>query len=270
MSLIIYKPICRSRIPEYSQLLNDSFRSHRFSIRYLMWQYFENPVGNAIGYDALFNDKVIAHYVCLPIQIGFGAQKSLLSLNTATAAQFRGRGLFSNLANLTFETAKSSYAQVVGVANANSIDGFTRKLNFQQLGNLDLSFGQIMVIPDRLNSCRYSEELISWRIKSPLGSFHLKSMGDYSLVTRRINPFLALKQFVATQSSNNTGVSRFKSLKRTPVYGLRLDWNRGVSHRGFTKLPRILKPSPLHLISRKFESDVKELEYFSFLDFDAF
>ena len=75
---------------------------------YLTWQYINNPLGKAYGYNAIDNNKIIGHYVAIPIEANiFGKKESgLLSLNTAVHPDYRGRQLFKKLAQVTFDKAK--------------------------------------------------------------------------------------------------------------------------------------------------------------------
>ena len=91
--------------------------------QYLSWLYGDNPAGPVIGFDAWDGDVLAAHYVCVPAAAMLHGKPSrvLLSLNTATAPSHQGKGLFTKLANATYDRgAELGFDAVYGVANANS------------------------------------------------------------------------------------------------------------------------------------------------------
>ena len=99
-------------IKRYSKLLRTCFpakssKAGKFSESSLIWLYTKNPEGLAIGFDAFDDGQLVAHYVCIPTTItgADGPVKALLSLNTATAPQYQGKGLFTQLARATFAVA---------------------------------------------------------------------------------------------------------------------------------------------------------------------
>lgn len=115
-----------------------------FSEAFLKWQYEENPAGHAVGFNAYAGETLAAHYVTQPARCMIHGQEQLglLSLNTATHAEHRKKGLFTRLASRTYEAAaKEGFQFVFGVANSNSVGGFIRKLGFQSLGQLDVQMG---------------------------------------------------------------------------------------------------------------------------------
>ena len=130
----------------YSELLSGSFPTarNRFTVAYLRWLYFGNPAGNAVGYDAWDGNVLAAHYVCVPLTILLRGKTvlALLSLNTATHPNYQGKGLFTKLAERTYEKAiGTGFACVVGIANSNSTPGFLRKLGFDLVVPLAAKIG---------------------------------------------------------------------------------------------------------------------------------
>lgn len=256
------KPIRHSAIAEYSELLSKSFQGFQPTIAYLNWLYFENPRGSVLGYDAYDGETLVAHYACIPIKVNTFRQNSLLSLNTATRPDYQGRGLFGVLANKTFESASSTFANVIGVANARSVSGFVKHLGFSALGNLDLRMGRLS---RQIDGCRvFSDDDLDWRSKCPERPLSVESLGSgVSLVTTKpykLGPHLkaiVFKEGVLAKDSHRTKI------------GVTLDWRMGT--KPVLKLPTRLKPSPLVLIFKPLlESDSSLLTSFSFPDFDAF
>ena len=100
-----------------------------FTNEVIRWQYLDNPEGKAVGFNAWAGDVLAGHYVTIPLRarVHGKEERGLLSLNTATHADHRGKGLFTRLAQATYDRAASEgYGFVVGVANANSTHGLCR------------------------------------------------------------------------------------------------------------------------------------------------
>lgn len=256
------RSINRSALPEYSILLSQSFDNFKPSVEYLDWLYFENPRGIVCGYDAFDGDVLVAHYACIPIKIRGFQFNSLLSLNTATHPNYQGRGLFGELARQTYEAASSTFANVIGVANSNSVGGFIKRLGFTAIGNLELRAGRLSRQTE--GSRVFSKEELKWRTGCPgrpLNIFSLSS--DCNLLTAK--PFRLGPRLKAIVFEENTDLINCQSMK----IGLTLDWRKGSSP--LLKLPKRLKPSPLVLIFKPLiEPDSTLLTSFSFPDFDAF
>jgi GNAT superfamily N-acetyltransferase len=132
-------------IASYLSLLGDAFgKLELFTKEYIQWQYADNPDGNIVGFNAYDGETLAAHYVTQPMQaVVRGVEmKGLLSLNTATHPQHQGKGLFVKLANQTYSyAAEQGYDFVIGVANQNSVHGFTKKMGFQLVGQLHALLG---------------------------------------------------------------------------------------------------------------------------------
>jgi hypothetical protein len=255
-------PIRQSAISEYCELLSKSFRGFTPTVAYLNWLYFENPRGLVFGYDAYDGDKLVAHYACIPIKVNAYTHNSLLSLNTATHPDYRGRGLFRALANKTFDSASSTFANVIGVANSKSVSGFTKHLGFSSIGNLDLRIGRLS--REVAGSRIFSKEDLDWRSNCPGRPLSVAPLGPGSnlVATRRFKFTTSLKAIVFGEDMPVTYQSHRK-------IGITLDWRKGSDPA--LKLPKRLKPSPLVLIFKPLlEPDSTLLTSFSFPDFDAF
>jgi len=255
-------PIRKSAISDYSELLSASFQKFYPSPSYLNWLYFENPRGPVCGYDAYDGDVLVAHYACIPVKINGYQSNSLLSLNTATHPNYQGRGLFKVLANNTFESVSTSFANVIGVANSKSVGGFVKHLGFESIGNLELRIGRLSRLTEGARC--YSKEELEWRVKCPGRPLKI------SPLTSGTN-LLSVKPFRWAPSLNSVVFEegRLANVPDLNRIGMTLDWRRGVNP--FLKLPSRFKPSPLVVIYKPLvESDSTKLSSLSFPDFDAF
>lgn len=262
-----------------SNLLNLVFGSKsEHSQDYLKWQYCENPCGHAVGFDAFLNHELAAHYVTIPVKAKVFSRecRGLLSLNTATHPDHRGKKLFTTLAEKTYELAKSSgYEFVVGVANQNSTHGFTKKLGFTLLTPLEakIGFGKPRHILNDSNpdfKVIWDKESVQWRLKRPGSKYMTDSSENVYSDTRIAGIQAHLGPF--SKGVKSSSLPRLSSLNP-----LRLWIGVGVgkqANRSYTPIPSFLKPSPLNLIYKSLTDDsrmidAKNTEFF-LSDFDAY
>jgi hypothetical protein len=254
--------ISSNHLSDYVRLLKSCFPKFEVSVEYLDWLYFQNPSGSVLGFDAVLDEKIVAHYACIPTQISGIPSLALLSLNSATLPDFQGRGLFRVLAEKTYSAAeKQGYAAVIGVANAKSVRSFIRHLGFSYLGDLDLRLGSL----DRpkLGSRIYNVDDLHWRCNSPKTQFSWKMQEDGSVkISARVSKLVKLNAIIP-------GLNSSKRLWQKYKFGLTLDWRRG--RKPILYLPKRFKPSPLTLIFKSLDgTQPSVLTSWSFPDFDAF
>ncbi len=262
---ISISPVDSSRFNLYVELFLSVFPKFKVNIEYLNWLYLENPLGSFVGFDAMENGKVVAHYACIPTRIEGHSQLSLLALNTATDKSYQGRGLLKVIANATYSRYQNIFSNVIGVANAQAVGALTRHLGFKHLGNLDLRFGKF----DRGYRGRriYTYEELEWRAKNPIRPLKVSYLSK-DLALTSVHPFsrlMAIKCIVPL--SNDSSISKFM---RDPIrLGITLDWRR--QFKPLVYLPSRFKPSPLSLVYRPLLEDKSEhLTSWTFPDFDAF
>lgn len=170
-------------LADYVSLFRDSYGGDaKLTEEYLRWEYFENPDGRVIGFDAFLGADLAAHYAIIPREWSDGRGRHLgaLSVNTATHPNHQGKGLFVRLAAATYERAASLGVKfVVGVANANSIPGFTKKLGFRVLGQvrLHLLMGPPSRPPEESLGVRRDSEWLRWRLRNPSRKYQAVSYG---------------------------------------------------------------------------------------------
>lgn len=276
------------RIAQYVALFRECFpRAAHYSEEFLRWQYVENPVGLVCGTDAIEHDRVVAHYACVPATLrvhGRANVRALLSLNTATHPDYQGRGLFTKLAMATYDRAASQGCEVVyGVANANSIAGFSRKLGFQNVRGLNARIG----IGDflRINWAKAKEHVqfervwtsedLAWRQRSPSNPLVSSSCGRNSLsvVGKTSYPLISVRATLLDEGmSSDAGQSR--KMQSPICLSLGLE-PAGTARYGISaSIPDRLKPSPLRLIYRNLQNSSDRIDpasiLFTFLDFDAY
>ena len=269
---------------QYVRLLKICFpNATHLTLQYLHWLYAQNPSGTIVGMDAFAGSDLAAHYVCVPSTVSlFGkAVRALLSLNTATHPDFRGRGLFTNLASATYTlSADLGYSLIYGVANANSTPGFIKKLGFQLISPLDarLGFGRQLEIDwsktFQLSEfrCLWNSERLRWRIKNP--SNPIRSIARPNGVSEHFAR--TDKRGIAVWCEAPVSLLTPDSVAPNAILPrLFLGLNpRGCAKAKFTvAVPEVVRPSPLNFITLSLGEEVSidgDAVSFSFIDFDAY
>lgn len=296
-----------------AELLREVFPEAALSLEYLDWLYRKSPDGLNLAKDYTESGKLLGHYTVIPQRwcISGRSRRLALSLNTAVHHDARGKGLFVRLAEETYaDAARSGVQAIIGVANANSTPGFTRRLGFTLLTPLPVVAGMVLpsgsrstasypVDADFLSSGRFSEiasrlkcggddaeqewplEKLRWRLSSPKTRYAVHTHASGILVTTASVQFglpivVALK-FIPAQGTSRMEarqlIKRAASYHRTPFF-IYSGFNKHAVVKG-APLPRRFLPSPLNLIYRKVDSsmpDATGIQFgtFEFLDFDAY
>lgn len=108
---------------------------------YLGWEYVLNPGGEALIQIAEDEKKVASQYVLLPHDYVLNGRRyrGSISVNTLTDPDYRGKGLFSKLAEKTFGRCTNENIRfTIGIPNHSSYPIFKSKLGFETLGTLPL------------------------------------------------------------------------------------------------------------------------------------
>lgn len=262
----------------YARLLAEVFHNpKKFTPEYIYWLYCKNPKGHPVGFDAWAGQRLVAHYVCIPISVALGGEyiEALLSLNTATAPDYRGQGLFAQLAELTYqEGQKRGFRLVVGVANAQSTPGFLKKLGFTLIAPLEALVGigkqRFLDVTQTFFHIHWEQDTLLWRLQNPVNPVT-------STTSNGVSAFFARTQIPELFVWCQMKLPWFPSgdAQRLPLLRLfigltpekkSLSWSAAI--------PRALRPSPLNLILRPLSSAIrlpaKDSVFFSFLDFDAY
>lgn len=269
----------------YVGLFENAFpKSARFSVAYLSWLYQLNPEGLAIGFDAWEGDDLVAHYACIPCRVELEGvpSRAMLSLNTATRPSHQGKGLFTQLAHLTYEAAAAQGIQsVYGIANANSTPGFVRKLGFDLVRPLQakVGWGGLGIDWPRLKAAVRFQRLwsltsLDWRMANPKNRVQvLAKDGRACFVARAKWAWLpAYAEMDSEPCLVESATLTFHPLAPRLYLGLVPDGTAKFS--GFMDIPQRLRPSPLNFIYRSLAGAPKRIDpqglLVSFLDFDAF
>jgi hypothetical protein len=263
-------------------LVNYASGNHALSVSYLRWLYLENPLGTVVGFNAILDDRLVAHYATIPVRamIHGIVTTGLLSVNTATHPLHVGKGLFIKLAKKTYDLASErGFTYVVGVANDNSIHGFINKLDFQSLGRLETRFitGPINYF-EKINSIDFvpindSRNLI-WRLSNPKSNYFILNKKQSTLIFGKSRNFQVVlyegdKNLVPWIRSGLPIRNKINPIKMWLGLDSRIDWNRTLN----VQVSDRFKATSLNLIFRDLKSwgriDDEMLSFWG-IDFDSY
>ncbi|HLP51606.1 MAG TPA: GNAT family N-acetyltransferase [Chitinophagales bacterium] len=262
----------------HAKLLADVFgKPELFTEKFIDWQYAQNPSGKIVGFNAMAGDTIAGHYVTQPLVANFNGNftKGLLSLNTATHNDHRGKGLFTQLAEKSYDAAAAEgYGFVIGVANQNSVHGFLNKLGFASLGLLKAKIG-LGNVPATTGSVGYerlwSETDLKWRLANPCNQYY-KAEGSGVTYFSKTHIGLIKANLINLPKGNHPDKPSVPFAPLTLYIGLDPALNLG-KHL-FVDIPERYKSSPLHLIFKdltgKNQKPDPQNMRFRLLDFDAY
>lgn len=119
-------------VDKFENLYNSCF-SCKTDKDKLLWRYINNPCKGIYVNVAIENKKIISNYAVSPILLDVEGRKvkAALSLNTMTHRDYRGKGLFVELANELYEKLENDgFEIVIGFPHYTSNRGFMEKLDW--------------------------------------------------------------------------------------------------------------------------------------------
>ena len=163
------RPVGIEDTPALLALLNRVFGPNkRWTARYVKWQCFQGPAGPAIMYGA-FHEETLLGFYCLVrswLSVNGRRVKAVKSILTMVDKAYRRvvlrdelgtDSIFTRLANICFNEAQVEHVGLTyGFPNKYSYRGFTRCLDFRDIGSLTL-----LVKPIRL------KEMLRFKVGLP-------------------------------------------------------------------------------------------------------
>jgi hypothetical protein len=114
------------------------------SAGYFEWKYKLNPAGKAIALVAQHNGQIAAFYGVIPEYYIINGKKELIyqSMDTMTHPDFQRKGLFTKLANQTYDHIRATTGKltVFGFPGETSYPGFIKKLDWSTLIECNYQF----------------------------------------------------------------------------------------------------------------------------------
>jgi len=125
----------KTQLPEIIKLYKKAYGRTK-SASYFEYRLLNSPYGKPIIFLMKFQKEIIGFYAIHPIKLCIN-NKSVLggySYLTMTHPNYTGKGIFTKLANKTFDEAKKrKFRFIYGFANKNSFPGFIKNLGFKQI-----------------------------------------------------------------------------------------------------------------------------------------
>lgn len=253
---------------------------HVFTSSTFQHWYLNNPNGRVVSYNALCGNIIVAHYALVPVKMEIEGRVvlGLLSMATVTHPDHRGKGLFKKLAKMTYDyAAQNGFEFVVGVANANSYPGFVKYFDFQDIGMLEVLFGNrkgIKESSEKVFKMHWDKDSIQWRLG---GSKYTKDetsvYGTHPVWKFKKAPFLhTYMGNVSADLLDGLNVPKASSLWRP--FNLYIGMGSNARVLGYKEVPKIIKRSPFHLIfmdltDGKLPRMTKDNVFFQLMDFDV-
>lgn len=269
----------------YSDFLSRYYkRPELFTFEYIKWQYADNPVGRAVGYDAFWKDELVAHVATIPLRavIFDREEKWLLLVNAMTVPEHRRQGISVGLADHIENLGRElGCTFIIGIANRNSTPAYIKGRQMEWSATLDARLGFSTPSLDHEGEIHYDfrvlwdRESLKWRLNRPDGRYWRRDKGERCrLFAHSGKPGIKvfMGEFSAAQVSGN------HSREKRPVLPLNLwigknpsiRWNRSL----FFPIPEWLRPSPLNLLFKDLSGQKRSLVnksiFFQAIDFDAF
>jgi len=102
---------------------------------YVDWLYYQNPFGRLYCSLAMDEELIVGQYIVIPVDFFINGCRIRggLSLNTFTHPDYRGKGIFTELAENVYSLLEADgSAFTVGLPNDNSRPGFLKNLKFEE------------------------------------------------------------------------------------------------------------------------------------------
>ena len=291
INLIQYSNLFRLCFPNvskfslnYLQMYLGFLNVSKFYLNYLQWLYRDNPDGIVMGFDAYDNEKLVAHYACVPSPVLLHGRKSksLLSLNTATHPDYQRKGLFATLASMTYEHAtKLQFDFVYGIANASSTSGLVNKLGFQLVAPLEarIGIGRLPIEDNEAVLHRAAFQKfwdlpgMTWRLGNPTNRVYVTKFADGTVGLHAATGIPFLRAYTECFLDFPVTVSRSISIIAPRLF-IGLLPGTSFKYTTYQSIPKCVRPSPLNLIYLNLQNSGAMIEahsvFFSFLDFDAY
>jgi hypothetical protein len=173
----------------------------------LRWRYLDNPVKDVLVAVQIEDNLLIANYSAspCPVCIDGKAYKTGLSMTTMTHPDFRGRGLFPQLADELYDYMNSlNYIMVWGFPNRNSRRTFNKYLGWKDIFSIPMM--QLSLTDGKRDNsilCRDNDFDLNYPQDKDLnGLIHVQKNRSYLRWRYRNNPGNVYQNFVIRTEDN--------------------------------------------------------------------
>ena len=279
---ISYLNSSTEKIEEYYNLYKRCFKNFPLTKNssYLDWLYKDNPIGNFIGIDAVENENLIGQVGGIPQEFNFNGEKIkiLQSINVCVDSNYRGKNLFSEMANRLEIYAKGQgFSFIIAIANEPASYVWKKSINMNLLSPLDalIGFGNLDLNEYKSQSNHFfqiwNKKNLNWRANNPHNKINMCNKGNkIQLTSSSINSLVKIFTFV----DNNDYQLSFNKNEFNFFPKLFLGLVPNIKRKFFIKIPNFLKPSPLNFMYKDITGSQNKIEknyiFLSYIDFDAY
>lgn len=245
---------------------------HIFTVEGFKHWYLDNPMGKVISFNAFYEEELVAHYACIPYKMNIAGRivLGLFDMATVTHPDHRGKGLFKQLAKITYEFAKNNgFEFVIGVANANSFPGYMKYFPFTFISKLDVKLGignSIHSNGRKIYSTFWDKNSLEWRLNCFKGNYFRQGDSIIGKLKFGIKTFMC---DFPTEFISNINIVENKNIYLKLYVGL------GANIKSFYfNVPKFIKHSPFNLIfldltDGKLPLINRDNIFFQLIDFDV-
>src|SRR5690242_16349933 len=119
-----FKLVSTTNLMRFSEMAELSL-GLKTSDKYFQWKYLDNPAGEVVAFEALHEGRPAAFYGVIPefYTVKGERVKVYQSMDTMTHPDYQRRGLFTKLANMTYNylVEKDGGVNLVGIPGSNSL-----------------------------------------------------------------------------------------------------------------------------------------------------
>jgi GNAT superfamily N-acetyltransferase len=261
-----------------SALLRRVFpRSRHLTPTYLDWLYAGNPDGEALGFNAFFDGRLVGHCAGLPLvaTIDGTPRRGIILVNAAVDRDHRRR-------NITRRTTDPMFSQAAGagfhfaISTGNRYSTLPLLTRFTMIGQLEARIGfgaparrRTSILPSFER--QWSGPALRWRLANPAVRYSVRrSHGCVCAVAPAGVPGLGATLVDALQGEVAESGPAAPLLRVWLGLDPAVEWRRSA----FVPIPARLRPSPLNLLFKDltggaFQPDPQRV-LFRAIDFDAY
>ncbi len=268
----------------YTRFLAEHYKQPElFTFEYIAWQYRDNPAGKAVGYNAFFEDELVAHVVTIPFRavIEGSIETGLLLANAMTVPEHRRKGISVGLAdNIERFGIDSGCTFIVGIANRNSTPAYIKGRHMELAGPLEARIG--LGLPSRSEGrdnydfqLAWDRQSLDWRLRRPGSTYWSKNIGGKQVIfTNSGKPGIkTIMGHFETELLDGELPRKAPSFLPVSLWiGMdsNLRWGRSL----YIPIPQRLRPSPLNFLFKDLSGMNRKLAgkklFFQAVDFDVF
>jgi hypothetical protein len=204
------------------------------TMAYFDWQFLQASNGKAIAYCATpdnANRFVAGIYVVIPTNIMVDGDRIPFStsLYTMTHPDYYKRGIFVNLARLTYEQClREGIIGTIGVPNSKSLPGFVKSLGFKSIGQFAV-IGRVAALSRKIRNAVDVKELSSEQDLSQLiFDMAVKKAKSGLILAERSKEFIKWRFFRCPNAKYHVFVTTDKCNSVSGMLVLRFALRRGV------------------------------------------